>query len=251
MSNKVTLGHLSISPGSLSDLVAVAEGAIGSGNQLNCIPINVTKYGLSKRHPRLAAAINESELVIADGMPIRWLASIAGLANVHRVTGIEFAEAILRTATLRQWRVFLFGASPESLAGAVAAHRSNYPGIRIVGSRNGYYDDHEVSTVIDEINACEPEVVLFGLGLPQKEYFIADHKDRLSSKINIAVGGAFDVWAGEKKRAPRLFQSLGLEWFYRSFSNYQKSTTLARNASVFFADLFAAVVPRSAANRRV
>lgn len=29
------------------------------------------------------------------------------------------------------------------------------------------------------------------------------------------VGGAFDVLAGKTKRAPRLWQRLGLEWLYR------------------------------------
>ena len=31
----------------------------------------------------------------------------------------------------------------------------------------------------------------------------------------MGVGGAFDVLAGERRRAPTSFQRLGLEWLYR------------------------------------
>jgi N-acetylglucosaminyldiphosphoundecaprenol N-acetyl-beta-D-mannosaminyltransferase len=32
----------------------------------------------------------------------------------------------------------------------------------------------------------------------------------------IGIGGSLDVWSGNVKRAPKLFQKLGLEWLYRT-----------------------------------
>ena len=32
----------------------------------------------------------------------------------------------------------------------------------------------------------------------------------------IGVGGSFDVWSGYVKRAPEIYQKLGLEWLYRT-----------------------------------
>ena len=34
--------------------------------------------------------------------------------------------------------------------------------------------------------------------------------------LMIGIGGSLDVWSGNIKRAPKLFQSLGLEWLYRT-----------------------------------
>lgn len=39
------------------------------------------------------------------------------------------------------------------------------------------------------------------------------------AKLLLGIGGALDVFSGEVKRAPRAFQKLGLEWFYRLITN--------------------------------
>jgi N-acetylglucosaminyldiphosphoundecaprenol N-acetyl-beta-D-mannosaminyltransferase len=50
---------------------------------------------------------------------------------------------------------------------------------------------------------------------PKKERFL----DRWSAELNVpvchGVGGSFDVMAGKVKRAPRVWQVLGMEWAYR------------------------------------
>lgn len=38
---------------------------------------------------------------------------------------------------------------------------------------------------------------------------------RLHVGLMAGLGGSLDVFAGNVKRAPKLFQKLGLEWFYR------------------------------------
>ena len=242
MIGKVPIGHLTVTPGTKIDVLAAIESAVDEGLQTNCIPINVTKYGLSRRDPQLRNAINNAQLVVADGMPICWLTRLLGLPTVARITGIEFAESILETAAKKGWRVYFFGASPDSLSGAVQHQSRRNLGLNIVGSRHGYYETDELPAIVGEINALQADVVLVGLGLPQKEYFIAHHAPQLNSRLNIAVGGAFDVWSGAKKRAPRLVQQIGLEWAYRSLTNYRKATTLARHATVFLWDASAAVL---------
>jgi N-acetylglucosaminyldiphosphoundecaprenol N-acetyl-beta-D-mannosaminyltransferase len=58
--------------------------------------------------------------------------------------------------------------------------------------------------------------VLVGLGAPKQERWIARHADAFpSARILIGVGGAFDMWAGRFRRAPRALHAIGLEWAWR------------------------------------
>jgi N-acetylglucosaminyldiphosphoundecaprenol N-acetyl-beta-D-mannosaminyltransferase len=38
----------------------------------------------------------------------------------------------------------------------------------------------------------------------------------------MGVGGSFDVWAGNKKRAPAWMGALQMEWFYRLLQEPQR-----------------------------
>ncbi|NIT76038.1 MAG: WecB/TagA/CpsF family glycosyltransferase, partial [Thermoplasmata archaeon] len=69
-----------------------------------------------------------------------------------------------------------------------------FPGIRIVGTHHGFFGDNE--EVIDQINACGPDILLVGLGVPRQELWMMENKDRLTVKLLLGVGGSFDVLSG-------------------------------------------------------
>ena len=56
---------------------------------------------------------------------------------------------------------------------------------------------------------------MVALGIPNQEKLIYKHLSKFKSGIFIGVGGSFDVISGSKKRAPKLFIKLNLEWLYR------------------------------------
>jgi N-acetylglucosaminyldiphosphoundecaprenol N-acetyl-beta-D-mannosaminyltransferase len=51
--------------------------------------------------------------------------------------------------------------------------------------------------------------------MAKQEKFIADNLPRLKVGIALGVGGAFDVWAGRLRRAPKIFRDLKIEWLFR------------------------------------
>ena len=115
----VPLGHLQITPGDIGDCVTMVEGWIDRREKAYCIPINLTKYVVSKSDPKLSESINQADLVIADGVPIRWLGRRAGVKDVHRVTGVDLAERLLSLSKSKGWSLYFLGASPENLKRAV------------------------------------------------------------------------------------------------------------------------------------
>lgn len=164
---------------------------------------------------RLLGALEESSLVVADGIGIVWASRILGVPLPERVPGIELAEHALRHAAATERRVFLLGAKPGVADAAGRRMSERYPGLRVVGVHHGYFKDQETKNVVATVRAAEADLLLVGLGAPRQELWIARHKETLGAKVLIGVGGSLDIFAGESRRAPVAFQRLGLEWAYR------------------------------------
>ena len=223
------------------DTEGVAEKVatfVTTNQQGYCIPINVTKYSMAVKDPKLRRSIERASFLVPDGLPITWLAKRVTKRSVKRVTGVDLAQECLRLAHEKNWSVFLLGASEESVSKAAASLTTRYPGVSHIGYRNGFYEDSDLTTIVDQLNEFNPDLLLLGMGLPQKEYFVHDYISRLNCRFCITVGGAFDIWSGSKARAPRLVQKLGMEWAFRSCSNLGKTIELVRHGSTFAADLF-------------
>ena len=98
-----------------------------------------------------------------------------------------------------------------------------YPNIKILGTHHGYFkgahighkDHEEEMKILEEINKLKPDIIFVGLGFPKQETWIHENKYRIDSKVIIGNGGTMDILSGNAKRAPEVFQKLGLEWFYR------------------------------------
>ena len=66
------------------------------------------------------------------------------------------------------------------------------------------------------VNSSGANVVLVGVGAPKQEKWIFRHKDRMPGvSLWMALGATIDFEAGNIKRAPKVFQVLAMEWFYR------------------------------------
>lgn len=68
---------------------------------------------------------------------------------------------------------------------------------------------------MEEIKKLKPDVTLLALGIPKQELLIYNNLKDFEKGIFIGVGGSFDVLSGMKKRAPKIFIKLKLEWLYR------------------------------------
>ena len=56
------------------------------------------------------------------------------------------------------------------------------------------------------------------MGTPRQEFLMADFFDSYSA-LYVGLGGSFDIFSGNSRRAPYLFIRLNLEWLYRLISN--------------------------------
>ncbi len=202
------------------------ERVIGflESNRLNtiCTP-NTEIVMAAKDNPQLKELINDNDLIIADGIGLIYGSKIRKKPLKERVTGFDLSVKMLDIANEKSYSLFLLGGK-EGVAKKAAENISRqYPNIRIAGYHHGYfkgshtgYDDHEEELkIVNMINELKPDIIFVGLGFPKQEMWIAKNKDRICGKVIIGNGGTMDILAGNSKRAPEIFQRLGLEWFYR------------------------------------
>ena len=93
--------------------------------------------------------------------------------------------------------------------------KQSFPGIRIANYRNGYIrTEEEKAALIADIKAKKPDVVFIAMGSPKQE-LLMDEMFNAYPAIYQGLGGSFDVYTGNVKRAPDWWVKHNLEFAYR------------------------------------
>lgn len=158
-------------------------------------------------------AVQRADLVLPDGIGVIYGAKILGTPLKTKLPGIDFATTLMGELAQEGKSVFLFGAKPGVAEIAGEQLQAQFPGLVIAGTNDGYFTDE--APVIEKINAVQPDLLLVCLGAPKQELWMQRNAPRLNVGLMAGLGGSLDVFAGTVKRAPKFFQKLGLEWFYR------------------------------------
>ena len=159
--------------------------------------------------------LNAAALVVPDGAGTVWAAHHLGYQMPERVAGYDLAQELMRLAPARKRRIYFFGSAPGVADKAKKKAEELYPGIEIVGTRNGYFKEADEPAIIADIKEKKPDLLLAALGVPKQEKWLNAHKEELGVPLSIGVGGTLDVMAGVMKRAPRWMQKAKLEWLFR------------------------------------
>lgn len=185
---------------------------INNTSQLTIISSVNPEIVLSSQNDEvLAKVINNSSLRIADGIGVVWAVKRNYNKVVERITGIDLMEEILKS-NLNSKRIFLYGSAP-GVSEAAMKNLNEKHNCNIVGYIDGYSDN---DTVVAKINESKAQIIFVGLGCPRQEKWIEENKAKLLDvEVLMGVGGSFDVFSGNIKRAPQLIQKLHLEWLYR------------------------------------
>lgn len=194
------------------------------------VTINPEMIQYAKNHPEFAKILNDAELVVPDGTGIKLGLLINGI-NVHRIAGIEFAKRLMNISADMSLPVALVGAKQEILEKAQQNLQAEMPDLNIVYSRNGYFTNNQ--EIYNELKQKKPSILFVATGSPKQEEFIYGLKDILPSTLMIGIGGSFDVWSGVVKRAPKIWQKLGLEWLYRTITQPERIKRIFPTLPIF------------------
>lgn len=163
----------------------------------------------------LLDAIKAADLVIPDGIGLIYASRILKKGLKERVAGVDLMGRILSYCNQQEKSIYVLGGKPGVAQQACVNIQARFPHLKIAGFRNGYFHEDETDQIIEAVNQSCADILFVGLGAPKQEKWIYQHRKVLKTRIAMGVGGGVDIWAGTVKRAPMIYQKLGLEWFYR------------------------------------
>jgi N-acetylglucosaminyldiphosphoundecaprenol N-acetyl-beta-D-mannosaminyltransferase len=155
-----------------------------------------------------------------DGMSLVLLGRILGLPlkKEHRTTYLDLLPPLAAEAAMQGWRIFFLGSKPGVGDKAADVLRQKYPGLQI-RAHHGHFDtdksSQENQSVLSEITAYGPQILMVGMGMPRQELWILENRQELSANVICTGGAIMDYIAGVVPTPPRWLGPLYLEWLYR------------------------------------
>ncbi len=209
--NKVTINGVEVFPfSSREQLMDYVDK-----NKSILIAINAEKVMNATDQTR---AIINSNIGYCDGVGAVWALRQKGAKNVEKVPGCElWLDIINRYHNDKSF--YLIGGKQEVIDATVKKLKQDFPGLNLVGYRNGYLkSDDERNALIDDVAQKKPDVVFVAMGSPKQELLMGDMQQRHKA-IYQGLGGSFDVYTGYAQRAPKWWLDHNLEFAYRFFKN--------------------------------
>ncbi len=183
------------------------------------ITINPEMFKEMEHNQEFKQIIEEAEMVIPDGIGIKIALKLKG-QDCTRIAGIDFARRLLEECAKNSDSVAIIGSKEEVITKAVENLKNEISGLNIVYFHNGYFNDN--NAIYQDLADRNAKLILVALGSPKQEFFIYNAKKILQNCLMVGIGGSLDVWSGQVKRAPKIWQKLGLEWLYRTLSQPER-----------------------------
>lgn len=179
------------------------------------VAINAEKMLTAEYDDALRALLHEAEFKYPDGISIvRSIRKKYPHAAVERIAGADLWEALMERAGRQGTPVFLIGGRQAVLDETCDKLRRQW-NVNIVGAQDGYFAPADRDALFTRIAASGARIVTVALGSPRQELLMRDCRERWPHALYMGVGGTYDVFTGHVKRAPKIWQRLGLEWLYR------------------------------------
>lgn len=159
--------------------------------------------------------LQSAELATPDSVGIMLGAKLQKKKFKQRIPGHEYLLKVFEVSEKEGWTIYLLGGKNDVPEKAAENLKKKFPGSKIVGYSEGFFEKRSEQEVIKEINELKPNILFVGMGAPYQEKWIYRNKDNLKVDIAAGQGGTFDYEAGKIKRAPKVMQKIGVEWLWR------------------------------------
>lgn len=190
---------------------------LGQGGWL--VNPNIDVCRLAMRDPAVRTLISGASLLLADGMPLLWAASLRGDPLPGRVAGGSLIFSLTGAAAESGRSIYLLGGAPGVPERAADELRGRYPALKVAGTDAppiGFDATEDgIETVRARLAAAAPDIVYVGLGCPKQERLIARLTPSFPATWFVASGAAIPYAAKVLPRAPRWMQQVGLSWLFR------------------------------------
>ena len=191
------------------------EGFLEDGQQHYIVTPNPEFLVQAQKDQEFKRTLNQADLALPDGIGLILAARFLGQPLKQKITGTDLMEKICQRAAQKKWPVFLIGGQAGVARKAGENLKKRYQGLEILA--------------VEDVPFGQPAILFVAFGAPKQEKWIVQNLKKMPSvKLAMGVGGAFDFMAGRIRRAPKLFQRLGLEWLWRLFCQPRRAKRIFR-----------------------
>ena len=235
----------------IDEAVGIITERIRCGEYAPVYFINAHCVNVAQRDLGYAASLRSNRVNFADGIGVAIAAWSFGNPLVDNVNGTDLFPPLCQALAADRAKVFLLGAQPgvaETLAQRMV---ENHPGLQIVGTQHGHFEDHESEGIADRIRLSNADVVFVAMGVPRQEHWIERYGSSTGAKVVLAVGGLFNFYSGKIPRAPRWMLRMRMEWVHRLYQEPRRMWRRYLVGNVEFLGRLAWVVAKKRRNRVV
>ena len=207
-----------LSRAELTDLMIKDCLARRENNVAPALIFDSNGHGLSLAATNAAfrADLEKADIVHADGGVIVAAANKLTDGTIgDRSATTDFFHDAAKAAIENDLTMYFLGGTEDVNKRCVDIIKRTYPGLNIIGRRNGYFSSDQEEEVCHEISALKPDIVWVGLGKPKEQDFCVRYKDKINAGWLLTCGGCYNYITGDYPRAPQWMQDYGLEWLHR------------------------------------
>lgn len=200
------------------EILEKIEGFLLSAEQHCIVTLNSEIILKAQKDEEYFHILNNADLSVIDGSGPKFAGLVAG-NNLERIPGADLTKKILRIAENEKLKVAVLNWN-EGLSGKGDIEKAlikKYSNLRfVVEDVERDFASFTKTESFARLQKFEPDILFVALGAPYQEKFIYHNLKKIPSvKLALGVGGSFDFISGKIRRAPLIFQKLGVEWFWR------------------------------------
>lgn len=180
--------------------------------------INAHSYNLTKTDSLFAEALQNSQVLIPDGISVVWAIRLLTGQRLKKIAGADLFAYEMNRLQQNKGKCFFLGSSESVLALIKVKVAKEYPNVEVQTYSPPYkpeFTDVDNQQMLSAVNAFTPDVLFVGMTAPKQEKWAYKHLNELNAGHICCIGAVFDFYAGTVNRAPQWLIKLGLEWFYR------------------------------------
>ena len=213
---------------SYDDVIKEIEDKMINNKKCFIVTANPETIMISQKNKVIKEILfNNNILKVPDGISIVKACQKKEINVKERITGCDLSKSLFELADKHKKSLYLFGAKKDIIENLRKKIEKDFSSLKIVKTSDGYIKNRE--KIKKDILELKPDVCLVALGIPDQELFIYDIFEKAEKGVFMGVGGTFDVLSGSKKRAPKLFIKLNLEWLYRIITEPKRIKRFLKN----------------------
>ena len=164
-------------------------------------------------------SVINSDLSIADGKPLIWIARLLRIPIPEQVAGSDLIDALIENKEgYKPLKVFFFGGQEGIAEQACEKLNVQNKGLCCVGFHNpgfGTIEEMSSTEIIDKINKSSADFVIVSLGAKKGQEWIECNREKLNAPIISHLGAVVNFITGNVIRSPKFLRKIGLEWLWR------------------------------------